>query len=252
MQPVLKLVSKSFYDELTLLLLSKYVCFVIVNIDSLYTRHLFHKTYKLYIVSLVCECISLLLLCVYYVIYARDGEAWIGLKTIGKAFEAVSNLVFILLMLLLSKGYTVTRAKLKKKIIIKFSTFLVFSALLYAAIIYHEQFAFDPGEVLYIYESFAGYLIVSLRLLAWSWFSYAIIFTLLHYPQKASFFAKFFLFYSLWFISAPIVVMVSSFVVPKYMREKVTNGVELGIAFWAHLVFFVSFLFSLICVPCFL
>ena len=75
------------------------------ELDSLYTRHLFHKTYKLYIISLVCECISLLMLCVYYVIYARDGDAWIGLKTIGKAFEAASNLAFILLMLLLSKGY---------------------------------------------------------------------------------------------------------------------------------------------------
>lgn len=42
------------------------------------------------------------------------------------------------------------------------------------------------------------------------------------------------------FISAPIVIMIATFVVPKYMREKVINGVELGIAFQAHLIFFVS------------
>jgi len=42
------------------------------------------------------------------------------------------------------------------------------------------------------------------------------------------------------FISAPIVIMVASFVIPKYMREKIINGVELAIAFKAHLIFFVS------------
>lgn len=43
------------------------------------------------------------------------------------------------------------------------------------------------------------------------------------------------------FISAPIVIIISTFVVPKWMREKITNAVELLIAAHAHVVFFVSF-----------
>lgn len=90
-----------------------------------------------------------------------------------------------------------------------------------------------------MYESHFGYLLISLRLLAWSWFSYAIVFTLIHYPQKSSFFAKLFLIYSVWFISAPILIFVATFVIPKWMREKIINAVETIIAFLAHLVFFV-------------
>lgn len=39
--------------------------------------------------------------------------------------------------------------------------------------------------------------------------------------------------------------MVASFVIPKYMREKIINAVELAIAFKAHLFFFVSSLLFL-------
>lgn len=44
------------------------------------------------------------------------------------------------------------------------------------------------------------------------------------------------------FISAPVVILISTFVVPKWMREKIINAVELLIAFEAHVVFFVSIL----------
>jgi hypothetical protein len=57
---------------------------------------------------------------------------------------------------------------------------------------------FDPGEVLYIYESPAGYGLVAMRLLGWIWFCYAIFFTLKHYPAKAKFYYPFFIFYTLW------------------------------------------------------
>lgn len=40
------------------------------------------------------------------------------------------------------------------------------------------------------------------------------------------------------FISSPVVVLISSLAVPKWMRENIVNGVELFIAFEAHLVFY--------------
>ncbi|KAF7490505.1 Transmembrane protein [Sarcoptes scabiei] len=206
---------------------------------ALYTRHLFHKTYKFYMASLMTECIGLFFQSIYYGIYAQKGYANILYKLIGKAFESSSTLIFILLLLLISKGYTITRARLKPKTVTKFTMFMVMSVIGYMIIFYHEQYLFDPGEVLYMYESHFGYLLISLRLLAWSWFSYAIVFTLIHYPQKSSFFAKLFLIYSVWFISAPILIFVATFVIPKWMREKIINAVETIIAFLAHLVFFV-------------
>ena len=57
---------------------------------------------------------------------------------------------------------------------------------------------FDPGEVLYLYESPPGYGLVGLRLLAWLMFLYACFFTVKHYPEKSGFYGPFFAFYSLW------------------------------------------------------
>ncbi|EEC06290.1 conserved hypothetical protein [Ixodes scapularis] len=59
-------------------------------------------------------------------------------------------------------------------------------------------FYFDPGEVLYLYESPAGYGIVALRLVGWGWFVYATVFTLLHYPEKTAFYTRLFLLYTIW------------------------------------------------------
>lgn len=43
---------------------------------------------------------------------------------------------------------------------------------------------FDPGEVLYLYESPAGYGLIILRIAAWCMFIYSTVFTLKHYPEK--------------------------------------------------------------------
>lgn len=45
---------------------------------------------------------------------------------------------------------------------------------------------FDPGEVLYLYESPAGYGLIILRIAAWCMFIYSTVFTLKHYPEKVS------------------------------------------------------------------
>lgn len=104
----------------------------------------------------------------------------------------------MLLLLLLSKGYTITRARLKPRTVTKYTAFMVLSSFAFVIIFYHEQYAFDPGEILYIYESFFGYILIGMRLVAWSWFSIGTFMTLIHYPQKSAFFAKLFLVYSIW------------------------------------------------------
>ena len=57
---------------------------------------------------------------------------------------------------------------------------------------------FDEGLVLYFYESPPGYGLITMRLIGWLWFLYAIFFTLKHHPNKSNFYFPFFLFYTLW------------------------------------------------------
>lgn len=57
---------------------------------------------------------------------------------------------------------------------------------------------FDPGEVLYLYESPAGYGLIGLRIIAWWMFIYSTVFTLKHYPEKNSFYYPFNLIGTMW------------------------------------------------------
>lgn len=57
---------------------------------------------------------------------------------------------------------------------------------------------FDPGEVLYVYESPAGYGLMALQLVAYVWFCYAVLISLKHYPEKQPFYIPFFTTYTLW------------------------------------------------------
>jgi hypothetical protein len=62
---------------------------------------------------------------------------------------------------------------------------------------YPMQF-FDPGEVLYLYESPPGYVLIILRVIAWWMFMYSTLFTLKHYPEKARFYYPFNIVGSMW------------------------------------------------------
>lgn len=54
--------------------------------------------------------------------------------------------------------------------------------------------------MLYIYESVPGYVLITLKILSWFWFLYAIGFTLKHYPNKVVFYVPLIVVYTLWWV----------------------------------------------------
>ena len=84
---------------------------------------------------------------------------------------------------------------------IKTNTTVIYLKLIYHGVcdVVNEQF-FDPGLVLYIYESPPGYGILGLRVVAWIYFSYACFFTVKHYPEKSKFYYPFYIFYTIWYV----------------------------------------------------
>ena len=57
---------------------------------------------------------------------------------------------------------------------------------------------FDPGLVLYLYESPPGYALLALRLIGWLWFSYAVFITVKRFPRKVRFYIPLYVFYTVW------------------------------------------------------
>ncbi|OQR71414.1 transmembrane protein 145-like [Tropilaelaps mercedesae] len=204
---------------------------------KLNSRNLLHKTYKLYLVSLSCQVVHLITIICYYYIIADSGQDHSEVKLIANVFTTVSTLSLQLLLLLIGKGYTVTRARLKAKTTVKIHGLMASYAILYVGLLMYEQYVFDPGYVLYLYESPAGYAIIVLRILSWSWFVYAVVFTLYKYPEKLSFYTQLVVIYTTWFVSMPILVLIATFAIPNWIREKSVSFVEELIMAFAHVTF---------------
>lgn len=139
------------------------------TLGVLESRNLLHETYKLFMVSVLVESAGLTLLTTYYAMFAQYGTANETIKFIGRAFESFSSVTLLLLLILLAKGYTVTRARLPSKTSLKIGIFMGMYTIIYAALLTWERSVFDPGEVLYTYESPAGYGLIILRLGGWVW-----------------------------------------------------------------------------------
>ena len=116
----------------------------------------------------------------------------------GKGLNVAANLLFLLLLILIAKGYSVTRARLKTRTSVKISIFMTIYALAYFFLYFFEQCCFDPAEVLYVYEGWIGYCLITLRFIGLFWFTYSLFRTVQLYPSKKSFFYIIYAMYFVW------------------------------------------------------
>ncbi|XP_057301607.1 transmembrane protein 145-like [Hydractinia symbiolongicarpus] len=206
---------------------------------ELASRQLFHTTYKLYLWTVFFELLSVIVNLVYYISYGQTGKPQLAVKNIARAFHSGSDIIFVVLLILLGKGWTVTRGRISATGQVKLSLFCTFYTIAYIALFIYEAKAFDPGEVLYLYESPAGVGICILRVLAWGWFTYGIFFTLKNYVEKRLFYYPFWMFYTLWYLSGPGVVLLATYIIDAYMRAQIMIMVDRSVAFVASLFFLI-------------
>ncbi|XP_686062.6 transmembrane protein 145 isoform X1 [Danio rerio] len=209
-------------------------CYFAYNLKA---RQLLHTTYKMFMTAAGVEVLSLLFFCIYWGLYARDGVGNGSLKILGKLLFSVSFLIFLLMLILLGKGFTVTRARISHSGSVKLSIYMTVYTITYIILFIYEAEFFDPGEVLYAYDSPAGYGLMGLQLLAYVWFCYAVLVSLKHYPEKQPFYIPFFTAYTLWFFAVPVMALIANFGISRWAREKIVNGIQLGIHLYAHVVF---------------
>ncbi|XP_068083223.1 transmembrane protein 145 [Anabrus simplex] len=234
-------------DELYILpiliaFLLAYICIIIAIVIctvELKERQLYHTTYKLFVVAVVFQELGIVLQCAAYIRFALNGIGYPRTRTLGQIFESTSEVVFLLLMLLLAKGYTVTRGRLRIASSIKLTIFMCLYCVMYCVLFIYEKLFFDPGKVLYLYESPAGYGLILLRVVAWWMFVYSVVFTLKHYPEKAVFYYPFNIVGTIWFVSGPVFILITNGVIDKWVRESVVCGVLHFITLCGHVLFLV-------------
>ncbi|XP_055627120.1 transmembrane protein 145-like [Toxorhynchites rutilus septentrionalis] len=225
--PPLLLVESIAY---TLLLLAVFLCAV-----ELKTRHLYHCTYRLFALSVLLQWFGFLLLSVTWAKYAISG---IGpFTTFGGFFTSASEITFLLLLLLMAKGYTITRARLKTCATVKITVFTNLYVIVYISLYLYQLEAFDPGEVLNLYESPAGFGLAGLRCVSWCFFIYSCAATIRKFTEKGPFYYPFSLLGSIWIMSGPILTVVGVNVLDPWVRESVMHGALGLVAFCGHSVF---------------
>uniref|UniRef100_A0A8C8VJK0 Transmembrane protein 145 n=1 Tax=Pelusios castaneus TaxID=367368 RepID=A0A8C8VJK0_9SAUR len=207
--------------------------------DLLKGRQLLHTTYKMFMTAAGVEVLSLLFFCIYWGQYACDGVGNGSLKILAKLLFSVSFLIFLLMLILLGKGFTVTRGRISHTGSIKLSVYMTLYTITHVVLFIYEAEFFDPAQVLYTYESPAGYGLIALQFLAYVWFCYAVLTTLKQCPEKQPFYVPFFAAYTLWFFAVPVTALIANFGIPKWAREKIVNGMQLGIHLYAHAVFLI-------------
>ena len=83
----------------------------------------------------------------HYLVYALDGIGMYNVKLHGRVFEACAEILMLLLLILIAKGYTVTRARLRQASAVKVTLFISLYCVTYTVLFIFEQKYFDPGEV---------------------------------------------------------------------------------------------------------
>ncbi|KAM5297857.1 transmembrane protein 145 isoform 3-T3 [Glossophaga mutica] len=179
-------------------------------------RQLLHTTYKMFMAAAGVEVLSLLFFCIYWGQYATDGIGNESLKILAKLLFSSSFLIFLLMLILLGKGFTVTRGRISHSGSVKLSVYMTLYTLTHV--------------VLLIYEA---------KVAAYVWFCYAVLISLRHFPEKQPFYVPFFAAYTLWFFAVPVMALIANFGIPKWAREKIVNGIQLGIHLYAHGVFLI-------------
>lgn len=214
----------------TVLLLAIFLCAI-----ELKTRHLFHCTYRLFATSATLRYFGVLCEGVGWTKYAVTGLG--PHTTLGEVLEGASEISFLALMLLMAKGYTITRARLSTCTTVKLTVFINIYIVIYITLFIYRAEQFDPGEVLNLYESPSGFGVMGLRVGSWAGFLLAITATLRKYPEKSDFYYPFGALGSFWILGGPVITVIGINVLDAWVRESVMRGALGSIAFAGHLAF---------------
>ena len=195
-------------------------CITFIYSVMLASRRLNHETFKVFKLSCGCYFIHLVFLTVYYCYYGTTGIPPRAYLVTARIFEAFATSTFLSVLLGFSTGYTIVRPTMS---LTAFSVLLTFTGaftLLQICAIVWEENVFDPGSVLYLYQSPPGYLLAVVYIPAWVYFVSNCSIISYRFRRKAVFYLAFAGFYSVWLLSLPIMILIANTLLPDISRRK--------------------------------
>ncbi|XP_071808871.1 transmembrane protein 145-like isoform X1 [Asterias amurensis] len=202
-------------------------------------QRLLHSTYQLFFASVCMQLIALIFIIIALACFAGDGIEMPGLKTTGHIVSSLGDVLFVLMLMLVGKGYTITRGRLSTSGSIKLAIFTCLYAGTFIFLYVYAQSNFDPRDVMFIYDSPAAMALIVLRCIGVVWLYYCVFFTIKHFASKFKFYVPFMLFFAVWFVAEPVMIGVANEFIPTHKRAKIVNGIYWSAVFLGHMIFLV-------------
>ncbi|XP_049792786.1 integral membrane protein GPR180 [Schistocerca nitens] len=192
------------------LYLAFFLCYMVLVPLQLYAAvRQSHPVTRLFTVSLLLEFLGLGFILLHIIKFSLDGVGVQELSIAGDIFDILSRTIFMLLLLLLAKGWAITRQEFTWKP-------LVFGIWFLYGIVHVLLYVWNMTEVDIIedidqYQTWPGWLIIVFRSLIMIWFLFELRSTMRyeHNIQKLNFFLHFGASALVWFIYLPVVALIA-------------------------------------------
>ncbi|CAH1791741.1 unnamed protein product [Owenia fusiformis] len=189
------------------------VAFIIIVPIQLYAlRRQRHNLMRLLTACIILEFIGIVLNFIHFFKFAFDGEGSNLMKLAGNFIDMFAECLFMLLLLLIVKGWTITRQTLTTK-----SKILLFTAwtLYTAANIFLFIWNFTEMDIISDkdeWQTWPGYTILAFRMALMVWFLFELreTFLLENHQPKMRFYLHFGAGFLVWFVYLPIVALIGS------------------------------------------
>ncbi|XP_029645028.1 uncharacterized protein LOC115219095 [Octopus sinensis] len=174
-----------------------------------YNKLIKHPVTKLLTLTIVLEMVGILLNCIHVIKFAFDGVGVNWLSVVGNGTDVLAECLFMLLVLVIAKGWAITNMYLEGKWVIFsiWGLYTVLNAVLFVWNLTEIDIISNTGE----WHTGPGYLTLVFRLTIMLWFLYELRWTFLNDPQskRLLFFQHFGAGILVWFVYLPVLVMVS-------------------------------------------
>lgn len=168
-----------------------------------------HPIIKLFTVSAAIQYIVYIMRASHYFVFAHDGQGHPELLTTAAVFFIFSAGSFVLLLLLLGKGWTITSDELGGGPVILSG--VVFTMVVEGVLLFWQTRVVKPETNLWVYDSAPGWVSIGTTFVVCAWFATtaAISYRTSDDKAKKKLFAQLGVVYSLWLVILPVFVIVA-------------------------------------------
>lgn len=184
---------------------------------TLARRGAFHPIVRLFTTAIVIYELSLITQFIHHAVFAGNGIGLPPLEGFGIFCDMLSDVVFVLLLLLLAQGWAVSRQSIDHRLPMLVGA--VVFVLLDIVLVLCMYYATDPASTAFVYLSVPGILALVVRVAVLAAFIALVVRSIIAEsdPAKKRFFVMLGGIYSLYLVSLPLIALLSATLPAAYM-----------------------------------